>query len=134
MFFWNKENIKKHEIWFVFWGVNSVIGAILVICGLYILLWGKSRETSDNNSFNKPAEAAHCTGISTNAIDIPHATNSGWRNHPFLCPTHSAIFISCSKFTEIWCKENDLKTCKPLCEIFSISKEKSSLKIPTLTN
>ncbi|XP_057531825.1 WAT1-related protein At3g30340-like [Amaranthus tricolor] len=57
--------------------LGSVIGAILVICGLYILLWGKSRETSDNNSFNKPAEAAHCTGISTNAIDIPHATNSG---------------------------------------------------------
>ncbi|CAO2835365.1 unnamed protein product [Amaranthus hypochondriacus] len=56
--------------------LGSVIGAILVICGLYILLWGKSKETSDNSSFNKPAEAVHCTGISTNAIDILHVTNS----------------------------------------------------------
>ncbi|KMT20176.1 hypothetical protein BVRB_1g001860 isoform A [Beta vulgaris subsp. vulgaris] len=39
--------------------LGSVIGSILIICGLYILLWGKSSESSRDNVI-KPAEAVQC--------------------------------------------------------------------------
>ncbi|KAL9245456.1 hypothetical protein vseg_019109 [Gypsophila vaccaria] len=43
---------------------GSVIGSILVVCGLYILLWGKSVDIKANIN-NKPPEAAECNGIPT---------------------------------------------------------------------
>ncbi|XP_021760388.1 WAT1-related protein At3g30340-like [Chenopodium quinoa] len=56
--------------------LGSVIGSILIICGLYILLWGKSREASQENII-KLAEAVQCNESSATAIGIIHVTSSG---------------------------------------------------------
>ncbi|KAL2893461.1 hypothetical protein RDABS01_009370 [Bienertia sinuspersici] len=56
--------------------LGSVLGSILIISGLYILLWGKRREESQND-FTKSAEAVPCNGSSAPAIEIIHVSNSG---------------------------------------------------------
>uniref|UniRef100_A0A803KZW8 EamA domain-containing protein n=1 Tax=Chenopodium quinoa TaxID=63459 RepID=A0A803KZW8_CHEQI len=47
--------------------LGSVIGSIMVICGLYMLLWGKSNEVQHN--VNRPAEAVECHGNSATALN-----------------------------------------------------------------
>ncbi|XP_021846087.1 WAT1-related protein At3g30340-like isoform X1 [Spinacia oleracea] len=54
--------------------LGSVIGSIMVICGLYTLLWGKSSEARHNAS--KPAEAMECNGTSASAINIAEVTSN----------------------------------------------------------
>lgn len=45
--------------------LGSVIGSIMVICGLYVLLWGKSSTATEN--MRKPAEPVECNGRSASA-------------------------------------------------------------------
>lgn len=48
----------------------SVIGAVLIVCGLYMVLWGKSKETEKENQLGSSEvtqkyEATHAVVIST---------------------------------------------------------------------
>ncbi|XP_057419732.1 WAT1-related protein At1g68170-like [Lotus japonicus] len=50
--------------------VGSVIGAVLIVCGLYMVLWGKSKETEKENQLGSSEvtqkyEATHAVVIST---------------------------------------------------------------------
>lgn len=54
--------------------LGSVIGSMLVICGLYILLWGKAKAEVDN--ITKPAQVANPNGSSTAAADATQFSDS----------------------------------------------------------
>ncbi|XP_074263494.1 WAT1-related protein At3g30340-like [Silene latifolia] len=44
--------------------IGSVYGSVLVVCGLYILLWGKNSDKVAVVNISKPAEVAECNGNS----------------------------------------------------------------------
>lgn len=65
--------------------VHSVLGALLIVCGLYMVLWGKSREMrrmaqlvpSDETSPQPSGESIEVVVVSTMADHDPNKSNLG---------------------------------------------------------
>lgn len=79
----------------VFWNIFSVIGAVLIVCGLYMVLWGKSKEmkmtpqlvSSNKENFEPSTVAVVIATLDYDNSDYDN-NNHTWRNTNIVTMVH----------------------------------------------
>jgi hypothetical protein len=75
------------NIFIFFYEICSIIGAIIIVCGLYTVVWGKSKDSVNNTTQNEgqelPIKDATKTGsdiFESVEVNVPNDIKLGGKN------------------------------------------------------